>query len=134
MKKFLGDDAGRIGHVDAGKRKAIVASPSPLLWIVRGDQGVENAELPDHRRIGVRKKIVRHVMPVRERAKLLLAIVAHTINTNIFRFKQRQVILQLDQLRSTVWSPDRRAIEHDDGLRIAPIVVIIDEATLLIQQ
>ena len=133
MEKLLSDDAGLIGHVDAGKRKAIVASSSPLLLIVRGDQGVKNAELPDHRRIRIRQKLVRHVMPLRERAQLLLAIVAHAIDTDIFSFEQLQVILQLDQLRSTVWSPDRRAIEHDDGLGIAPIGVIIDETTLLIQ-
>ena len=133
MKKFLSNNAGLIGHVNTGKRKTVVTSSSPLLGIIWANQSIENAELPDHRRIRIRQKIVRHVMPVRECAKLLLAVVAHAINTNIFSVKQRQIILQLDQLRSTVRSPDRRAIEHHDGLGITPIGVVIDETTLLIQ-
>ena len=133
MKKFFGDDPIPIRYIHARERKAVVATPTACLRIVRRDQRIKNAKLPNDRRISIRQQVVRHVVAVSERPKLLFAIVAHTIDTNILRFEQRQVILQLDQLRAAVRSPDRGTVEHNDRFRIAPIGMVINEPTFLIQ-
>ncbi len=134
VEELVGDHTVLVGHVDARERHPEEAAPGRLFGVVLRNQRIENAELADHRRVDVGQQVVAHVVFVGERAELFLAVVAHAVDTDVFVLEEPQVGLQLDQLRSAIRSPHRRSIEDDDGLRVAPVRVEVDDATVLIGQ
>ena len=83
---------------------------------------------------GVRQQVVGHVVLVGEGQELLLAVIADAVDADAGVLEEIQVVLQLDQLRSTVRSPHRRAIEHHNRLRVAPVRMVVNEPTLLVGQ
>jgi hypothetical protein len=63
---------------------------------------------------------------------LFLAVIADAVDADALFFEQVQVVLQLDQLRAAVRSPDGRAKEDDDRLRVATVGVKVDQSTFLV--
>jgi len=134
VEELVADDALLVRYVDARKRQTVEGAASRLFSVVRGDQGVEDAELPDDRRVGVREEVVGYAILVREGLELLLGVIADAVDAYALLFEEVQIVLQLDQLRAAVRSPDGRAEEDDDRLRVATIGVEVDESSFLVRE
>ena len=107
VKELLCDHAVLVGHVDSRERHTVEALPRRLLRVVWRDERVEDAELPDDRRAFIRQEVVGHLVLIGERQELLLAVIADSVDADTGVLEEVQVVLQLDQLRAAVRSPDR---------------------------
>ena len=63
-----------------------------------------------------------------------LRIVGDGVDAHARRRQLLGMLLQLDQLRHAVGSPDRGALEHDGGLASGPVGVEVDRLAALVGQ
>jgi hypothetical protein len=62
-----------------------------------------------------------------------LGVVADGVDANVFFLEQREVVLQLDQLRAAKRSPHCGAKEDNNGFGVTAVGVEIDQLAVLIR-
>ena len=120
--KELGDDNSLfVGDVDTRIGNALEEC------ILAPDLVVQDAVATDDLGVDVGEQPIRDVLLLAEFRKYLLIIVRDRVELDSGGLEFFVCIAQLTELRPTRRSPDRRSVEHDDGLCLAPALVIVDE-------
>jgi hypothetical protein len=98
--------------------------------ILAPDLVVQDAVATDDLGVDVGEQPIGDVLLLAELRKDLLIIVGDRVELDSGCLEFSVCIAQLTELRPTRRSPDRRSVEHDNRLCLAPALVIVDESPM----